>query len=158
MFVQTHLRVGIAVIFFASVLAMTPRASGEIIEGAGQGGRPLSAILTGAAEVPGPGDPDGDGTALVTLNQGQGMVCFELVVSDITLPATAAHIHAGAAGVGGPVVVSLAAPDETGVARGCREADPELIKAIRQTPEAYYVNVHTADFPAGAVRGQLEKQ
>jgi hypothetical protein len=78
-------------------------------------------------------------------------------VSDITLPAIAAHIHAGSADVAGPVVVPLVAPDETGLARGCTTADPALIKAIRQDPEEYYVNVHTTDFPGGAVRGQLSK-
>jgi hypothetical protein len=57
----------------------------------------------------------------------------------------------------GPIVVPLAAPDATGVSSGCVSADPELIKAIRQNPEAYYVNVHNADFPAGALRGQLSK-
>ena len=46
------------------------------------GGRPLTASLTGAAEVPGPGDPDGTGTALITLNQGQNEVCFELTWAD----------------------------------------------------------------------------
>jgi hypothetical protein len=35
--------------------------------------------------------------------------------------------------------------------------NPDLIKAIRQNPEAYYVNVHNSDFPTGAVRGQLSK-
>lgn len=119
------------------------------------GGRPLSATLTGAAEVP-PGDPNGSGTAHLTLNQGQGEVCFEIEVTDIT-PATAAHIHAAPAGVAGPVVVPLAPPDATGVSSGCVDADKALIKAIRQHPEAYYVNVHNALFPAGAVRGQLSK-
>ena len=62
------------------------------------GGRPLSTTLSGAAEVPGRGDPDGSGTATLTLNHGQGEVCFELTVSGIA-PATAAHIHFAPAGV-----------------------------------------------------------
>jgi hypothetical protein len=109
----------------------------------------------GAAEVPNPGDPDGSGTALITLNQGQGLVCWELTADGIA-PATAAHIHRGAAGVPGPVVVPLS-PPTSGSSSGCRSADPALIKEIRQHPENFYVNVHNADFPAGALRGQLSK-
>ena len=56
------------------------------------GGRPLTATLTGAAEVPGPGDADGTGTAKLTLNHGQGQICYELTVSNIGT-ATAAHIQ-----------------------------------------------------------------
>lgn len=127
-----------------------------IVDGADQGGRPLSANLTGPAEVPVPGDPDGSGSATVTLNQGQAEVCFELSVANIE-PAFAAHIHVGAAGVPGPVVVGLA-PPTTGSSSGCvTDVDPELIKAIRQNPAGYYVNVHNASFPGGAVRGQLAK-
>ena len=122
---------------------------------ADNGGRPLATTLTGAAEVPGPGDPDGSGTASIRLNPGQGEVCFELAVSGIA-PATAAHIHVGPAGVAGPVVVGLA-PPTSGTSSGCVSADPALIKAIIQNPEQYYVNVHNAEFPAGAVRGQLSK-
>jgi hypothetical protein len=122
---------------------------------AADGGRPLAAVLTGAAEVPGPGDPDGSGTARLTLNQGQGRICYKLTVSGIA-PATAAHIHIGAAGVAGPVVVTLAAPTG-GSSSSCITVDADLIKAIRQHPENYYVNVHNAEFPAGAVRGQLSK-
>jgi hypothetical protein len=126
------------------------------------GGRPFETTLTGAAEVnaagvPNQGDPDGSGTASITLNQGQGEVCFELQVENIVLPASAAHIHVGPSTAPGPVVIGLAAPDETGHASGCVSADPELIKAIRQNPEAYYVNVHNSVYPAGAVRGQLSK-
>jgi hypothetical protein len=120
-----------------------------------QGGRRLTATLTGAAEVPGPGDADGGGTAVITLNQGQNEVCFELTVSNIAA-ATAAHIHSGAAGVAGPVVVTLTPPAE-GSSKGCVAAGADLIKEIRQTPGNYYVNVHNADFPDGAVRGQLSK-
>jgi hypothetical protein len=122
---------------------------------ADDGGRPLSTALTGAEEVPGPGDPDGSGEAVLTLNHGQGQVCFQLNVSDIA-PATAAHIHVGPEGVAGPVVVGLT-PPTGGSSSGCVTADRDLIKAIIQDPDAYYVNVHNAEFPAGAVRGQLSK-
>jgi hypothetical protein len=120
-----------------------------------QGGRRLTATLTGASEVPGPGDPDGGGTAAVTLNQGQNEVCFELTVTNIA-PATLAHIHSGAAGVAGPVVVTLTPPTE-GTSKGCASASADVIKDIRQHPANFYVNVHNADFPDGAVRGQLSK-
>ena len=132
-----------------ALLALTSIAAG--------GGRPFTTALTGAAEVPGPGDPDGSGTASLSLNPGQEEVCFELLVSDIALPATGAHIHVGTADVAGPVVVPLTAPDESGTSSGCVSADRELIKSIIQNPEEYYVNVHSTEFPAGAVRGQLSK-
>jgi hypothetical protein len=121
-------------------------------------GRPFEIMLTGAAEIPGPGDPDGTGTATLTLNQGQGTISFEIEVANITLPATGAHIHVGTATEAGPVVVGLTPPDVTGHSSGEVSVDPDLIKAIRQNPENYYVNVHTLPlYAAGAVRGQLSK-
>jgi hypothetical protein len=127
------------------------------------GGRPFSTTLTGEAEVtregvPNQGDLDGIGTAHLTLNQGQGEVCFDISVSGIGLPVNAAHIHVGASTTTGGVVVGLIlAPDADGVASGCVSADPALIKAIRQNPEGYYVNIHNDEFPPGALRGQLSK-
>ena len=119
-------------------------------------GRRLSATLTGAAEVPGPGDPDGRGTARIRLNQGKKQVCYELRVSNIAT-ATMAHIHRGGTTAAGPVVVTLGAP-ATGSSSGCVEnVSEELIKELRQNPENFYVNVHNAAFPDGAVRGQLRK-
>jgi hypothetical protein len=117
--------------------------------------RTFTTTLTGAAEVPGPGDPDGSGVAKIRLNPGDGEVCFKLSVSDIVLPTIGAHIHVGTEDVAGPVVVGLTPPDESGTSSGCVSADPALIRAIGQNPAGYYVNVHTTDFPAGAVRGQL---
>ena len=118
--------------------------------------RVLWAHMNGAQEVPVPGDPDGKGGAKITLLPRYGTICFRLRVKDITLPADAAHIHAGAWGVAGPVVVALGAPDAEGKAKGCTTGvDPELIKDIGRHPRMYYVNVHTSDFPDGAVRGQL---
>jgi hypothetical protein len=116
----------------------------------------LRAKLRGSSEVPGPGDPDGKGSASITLNPGLGTVCFEISVSRIMLPAAGAHIHAGAAGVAGPVVVTLTPPDATGASSGCLGGQAStLLSAILASPSSYYVNVHTFDYPAGAVRGQL---
>ena len=114
--------------------------------------------MIGANEVPGPGDPDGSGVARLRLNSGRHRICFHIEVSGITLPATAAHIHPGAAGEANPPVVTLGTPDATGVADGCvTGVARSLIKAIRKHPADYYVNVHNADFPDGAVRGQLTR-
>lgn len=138
-----------------ALLVAGPAAAARVGD-ADHGGAPLDATLTGDAEVPVPGDADGSGEALVSVNRGLQVVCFELEVSDIE-PAVAAHIHRGAEGVAGPVVVGLAPPTD-GSASGCVEdVDPDLLKELLKTPEAFYVNVHNADFPAGAVRGQLTR-
>jgi hypothetical protein len=122
---------------------------------AAQGQGTLSATLTGAAEVPGPGDPDGSGTAQVTIDVGHQTLCYQLTVSNIATP-TAAHIHRGPVGVAGPVVVPLAAPVH-GSSSGCLTVDRHLLSDILNRPAEYYVNVHNAEFPDGAVRGQLSK-
>lgn len=113
------------------------------------GGRPFTTDLTGAAEVPGPGDPDGSGTAMLTINPGQGEVCWTIDVEGVD-PIIAAHIHVGDADEAGPPVVPLM--PYTG---GCTDVDRDLARAILQDPDAYYVNVHNAMYPAGALRGQL---
>jgi hypothetical protein len=118
-------------------------------------GRPLKAELSGANEVP--VAADGSGSARLRLNQGRHRICYSIQVSGLTLPATAAHIHVGAAGEVGDPVVTLDPPDATGVAAGCVTVARALVKAIRKHPAEYYVNVHTTDFPAGAARGQLGK-
>ena len=116
----------------------------------------LKAELTGGVtEVPAPGDPDGKGTATVTLDAAKGEVCYDVKVEGIAAP-TAAHIHEGAAGAAGPPVITLD-PAKIGQGEDCltgqKEADVERIGA---NPSGFYVNVHTADYPGGAVRGQLE--
>ncbi len=122
---------------------------------AANGGRHLSTTLSGTAEVPGPGDADGRGAASISVNIGQSVVCYRLRVANIA-PATAAHIHVGTANVAGPVVVGLGAPT-SGQSNGCVSVSRELATDILTNPGSYYVNVHNADYPAGAVRGQLSK-
>ena len=112
-------------------------------------------LMGGAEEVPNPGDPDGMGMATVTLNSDSGQASFTIDVSNITLPAAAAHIHEGARGVAGGVVVTLMAPDANGTAKGSAAVDAALMQRMMDNPAGFYVNVHTTDFPGGAVRGQL---
>lgn len=120
------------------------------------GGRPLTAILTGAEEV-NPGDPDGSGLADLTLNSGLGRVCYEIQVEDIDIP-TRAHIHSAPAGMNGPIVVAFFDFVNPPPLAGCVEGiERDLLKDIRKNPQNYYVNVHNADFPGGAIRGQLFK-
>src|SRR5918994_4857965 len=84
-----------------AALALAGAASAAKLDAADQGGRALSTELTGAAEVPA-GDLDGSGTATITVNPGQEEVCWEIMAVGVELPATAAHIHVGAAGTGPP--------------------------------------------------------
>ena len=121
---------------------------------ASEGGRPFTVPMTGAAEVPGPGDPDGTGTATFRVNSGQGRICYTLTVANIE-PATAAHIHRVPPDPG-PVVVPLAAPTD-GSSEGCADVTRALAQEIIQHPERFYVNVHNGPFPGGAVRGNLTR-
>jgi hypothetical protein len=122
----------------------------------------LTASLRGAREVPGPGDPDGRGRAVVRLAGGKA--CFVLRWSGISAP-TAAHIHTGRAGIAGPVAVlffepgrnAASLPDTLNAVAGCVEVNRDLARAIAASPRDWYVNVHTADFPNGAIRGQLRR-
>jgi len=115
-------------------------------------GDQFRAQLSGANE-PGGGDPDGAGLARVEINDTTNTICTDLEIRQINA-VTAAHIHRGAAGVNGPPVVTLDAPDDND-SDDCDEASDALVDEIRNNPGGFYVNVHTADYPNGAIRGQL---
>lgn len=117
---------------------------------------PVSAALTGAAEAPSTGDPDGAGKVTITSDVQDGLICWSMTFKGIAKP-TGAHIHKGAAGAAGPVVVPIPTPSEKGATKGCTAVGRALIRDIVANPGAYYVNVHTAEFPGGAIRGQLAK-
>ena len=144
-------RITIALVASVGLLiASVVPASGEV------GGRPFTVDLTGEAEVnalgvPNQGDLDGTGTASLTINPGLGEVCWTIEVAGVE-PITAAHIHVGPATAPGPVVVPL--NPYTG---GCTDIDRDLALAILLDPSGYYVNVHNDPYPAGALRGQLDR-
>lgn len=143
----------IAILIAASALVATAASSQPV----SQGGTKLSTTLTGAAEVPGPGDTDGSGSFSATVNPGQGRLCYQLSATGIDTP-TAAHIHIGTRTLAGPIVVGLTTPtgSTTFTSSGCiTSLSREVLNAIRKAPEVFYVNVHNAAFPGGAIRGQL---
>jgi len=109
--------------------------------------------MNGANEVPGPGDPDGTGNAVLQLGTVSNEVCVdELTLNNIDEP-TAMHIHSGSSTESGPIVVNLSeALTDTPF---CIMVTPELMAELITSPECYYLNVHTGQFPDGAIRGQL---
>lgn len=102
------------------------------------------------------GDPDGAGGATVVVKGGQ--LCFAVAVKGIADP-TGLHIHQGRAHVNGDVVVPLTQPaaGDPGASAGCVDVARDLAAKIQRRPRAYYVNIHTADYPNGALRGQLRR-
>jgi CHRD domain len=122
--------------------------------------RALGALLTGAAVCTpacGTGDPDGIGFAHVRLSPliSAGHVCFRLSLAPtVALPALGAHVHRGTIGETGPSVVDLA-PSVDGRSMGCRTVPHTVYDEVLTNPTGFYVDVHNAAFPHGAVRGQL---
>ncbi len=139
--------------------------------GAGHSNVVLEATLRGRNEVAAPGsnsrragDPNGRGEAYVFGIDGEPTtLCYVLTVERIE-PATAAHIHEGRPGENGPVVANLAAPADGNAADCLSEDEPgkfvgdQTVQEILNNPENYYVNVHNAEYPGGAIRGQLRAQ
>ena len=111
------------------------------------------ANLTGAQE-PGGGDRDGSGRAEISISDNFGQICYDLNDIRGIGPITAAHIHRGAPGVNGPVVFTLKPANEGGY-KGCSGGTEWTQDRIENNPGAFYVNVHNAEFPNGAIRGQL---
>ena len=112
--------------------------------------------LRGANEVAG-GDTDGRGRADVFIRFGRSQICYDLTLQDIALPLTGAHIHIGAAGVNGPIVVNFPVDGGANLA-DCVDVARDMVKMIAASPARFYVNVHNAEFPGGALRGQLRKK
>ena len=113
----------------------------------------LVAVLLGDLVVGDDGDPDGKGSAMITIEGGK--LCYDVEYHRLA-PVTMAHIHAGAAGKAGDPVVTLKL-DRDEYIKGCTAVAPEMAAALLAQPGDYYVNVHTTELPKGAIRGQLGK-
>jgi hypothetical protein len=148
---------------FASAALVVGAIGAGGIATAGGGHEHFLVTLRGSQEVP-PADPDGRATARLDIDTESGKICWDLHFSRIATP-TMAHIHNEVRGKNGPIKVfffgdaahPMPDPDalERGRADGCNMEDPALAADIAQNPANYYVNIHNARFPAGAVRGQI---
>ncbi len=155
---KTHTKIGTGIAAFGVAAAVVLASAGGA--GAAHGGLVVQGDLSGRAEVANDatnrgivGDPNGRGEAYVFSSNGTN-VCYLIEVDKIA-PATFAHIHEAAAGVNGDVVVTLS-PPTNGTSAGCVDGlDPTLAAEILLNPSDYYVNVHNAEYPGGAVRAQL---
>lgn len=120
----------------------------------------LLAVGDGTAEVPEPGDAAA--SFLSTVTPEDDRVTYALQWSGFDAP-TLGHIHKGEKGTAGKPVVDLfkaekgLSPELFAIAGVSEEADADVVRDIAEKPGDYYVNVHTALFPAGAARGQLQE-
>jgi CHRD domain len=125
----------------------------------------ITTTLTGLNPLTGTvtGDPDGRGKAEFTFDTEQGTICYEIEVEGIAEPVEpapgvgSAHIHFLATG---GIAVNLQAdfqPDKSDEfkASGCVQVDSALLQAILENPDQFYVNIHNAEFPGGALAGLL---
>jgi CHRD domain-containing protein len=118
----------------------------------------LQARLTGGAEAPTAGDSNGTGLAKINLNGRKNRICFAITFDGIARP-NAGHIHKGARGVAGDVVVTLFDSSQSSPVRGCANNVPSsTIRQIRNGPRGFYVNLHNGPFSGGAIRGQLRQR
>jgi len=133
-----------------------PRSCPQTLLTPSTGGVQIGVNLVGVTEQPAPADPDGTGIATFRFRKGQGRVCFTLSVQNIGQP-TAAHIHKGTSSDSGPVVIPLTTPSASGATSGCSPASRSVVADLLANRAGYYVNVHTSDFPDGAIRSQLQQ-
>lgn len=118
------------------------------------------ADLTGDTEVPGPGDDAATGRVEIE-SAVSGEWCIDMEATGLSADVTDSHIHFGTAGSSGDVVIPIGRPTATDGDTDvwddvCVEVDDELVAEILDAPQAFYANVHTAEFAGGAIRGQLE--
>ena len=135
--------VGIAAVSLAATLGAGASTGAKTVK--------LEAILKGNNE----GVPASNrGKTEIRLTPTSGKVCWETTITKIDGKPNASHIHKGGKGVSGNVLVPLGAGYKR---QGCATAPKATVKAIVAHPGRYYVNVHNAKHPAGAMRGQLAR-
>ena len=121
----------------------------------GSGSSGFRASLNGDKEV---GDGDANGRGTFTARFDGGRLCYTLRFSGLDDP-IAAHVHRGRSTQNGAVVVDLRPRfTDAGARSRCVSVSAALRRSIRGTPSRFYVNVHTEQFPDGAIRGQLRRR
>jgi hypothetical protein len=117
---------------------------------------PFKVVLRGAQEVGG-GDTDGGAAGSVWLDTGSNRVNWNLTYTNIAAPSDM-HIHTGGLGVNGGVLIGLGAATTGGPGTliGSVATTDALLDQVIASPLNFYLNIHNAEFPSGAVRGQMQ--
>ncbi|MGE4658905.1 MAG: CHRD domain-containing protein [Gammaproteobacteria bacterium] len=147
MSIQLNL-VSISTVALFGLFLLPLHSSGEVIT--------FQLSISGDQEVPGPGDEDGQASGTLSIDNATNLISWSFTYLNIANP-VAMHIHSGAAGEGGGVLVPLNVEmgGEAGILVGSTTGDAASVMAILASPSDYYVNIHNADFRPGAIRGQL---
>ena len=150
----------------AALLISAPPSFAQVVN--------MTATLTGAGETTATPGVVGQltgavGTATVAVDATNEEISVNLALFNFATGTTAGHIHVGPRGVAGPVVINFPIPTgRTGdlpltfrVGSSAFVARPEIgINTMQDAIQAIvggsgYVNIHTSQFPAGEIRGQL---
>lgn len=115
--------------------------------------RSYQAMLSGKQVAPRPGDPDGTGKALITIDTSINRLCYELSWSNIGEP-TDAMIHDSSIKDENTSMLIDLRLKENGP-KACLTVDRPLLDRVVANPSGHHVEVHNNDYPDGAMRGQL---
>lgn len=148
-------KIGIATAGIALLVGLLAAPAGATPAGDGNGPLRFGAHMTGAREVPGPGDPDGRGRAQMKINLAENLFCFQLDLIGLS-EVVGGHIHMGQVDESGGIVIDLHL--EVNGQDGCVAAGRATLRNIAQNPQAFYINIHTDEFPSGAIRDQLSQR
>jgi CHRD domain len=145
-------------LILAAMVAAQP-ASGEVVPEPEPQARKRATLvadsMTGAQVIPGPGDPDGFGTASLPNASDLGRICWDIHTNLVDVPLTGSLIHAGGPGQVGVVALQLFGEVNDPNPSGCRDADPDLLRDLNQNSREYYLEISNFPYPGGAIRGQL---
>ena len=145
-FLRTAVAAGLVSLTLAGCGMMRPSQKMDIFE----------ASLTSSQEVP-PADSTATGSAEVQFNTNTNKVTWKVTFNGLTGPATAGHIHGPApVGANAGVVIPFAGNLNAQPVMGEMTVTPAQYADM--AAGLYYVNIHTARFPGGEIRGQLRKR
>jgi CHRD domain-containing protein len=112
--------------------------------------------MDGEQVVPGPGDSDGEGSGTIWIDADVGQIAWDVTTTNLIMPLSGALVRRGGAGEEGPEQYRLFPDTFDESPSGCRaESDTESIRDLLQKSQEYYLEIYSADFDEGAIRGQL---
>lgn len=155
-------QVGVCLAFASSILVVAGPSSAATseINPADQPKEGQFSVQLSGREVPGGGDPDGQGSARISLDTAQEMACFTISWSALDGEVTALHLHVAAPGSEGPHWIDFFNeqhfPGSLTDGSGCVSTSRDKIQAVKDNPAAYYLNLHSTAHQKGAIRGQLQ--